>query len=53
MPGIFLALTILSGISFTGALCWAVLQWSRADREVAATERALEERLRDVAQPVA
>ena len=53
MPGIFLALTIISGLSFAVALGWAVRQWSRADREVAASEHSLEERLRDVADSAA
>lgn len=53
MPGIFVALTIISGLSFATALGWAILQWSRADREVAATEHSLEQDLQNVADPAA
>ena len=45
MPGIFLALTILSGFSFAMALTWVVIQWVRADREAERAERELAERL--------
>jgi hypothetical protein len=45
MPGIFLALTVISGISFVLALSWAILQWARADREAERTERELAERM--------
>lgn len=45
MPGIFLALTVISGISFVLALSWVILQWARADRETERAERELAERM--------
>jgi len=45
MPGIFLVLTIVSGFGFAAATGWVILQWSRADREVAASERDLQQRV--------
>ncbi len=45
MPGIFLALTVISGISFALALTWVVLQWVRADREAERAERELAQRM--------
>lgn len=48
MPGIFLALTIISGVSFALALTWVILQWVRADREAERAERELKEQLRRI-----
>lgn len=48
MPGIFLALTIISGISFALALTWVILQWVRADREAERAERELKEQLQRI-----
>jgi hypothetical protein len=45
MPGVFLALTIISGLSFALALTWVILQWVRADREAERSERELREQL--------
>ena len=45
MPGIFLALTLISGLSFALALTWVILQWVRADREAERAERELREQL--------
>lgn len=45
MPGIFLALTIISGLSFALALTWVILQWVRADRDAERAERELKEQL--------
>ena len=45
MPGIFLALTLISGVSFVLALTWVILQWVRADREADRAERELKEQL--------
>lgn len=47
MPGLILALTIISGLSFATATGWVILQWSRADREVSAQE-SLDRRLHAV-----
>ena len=53
MPGIFLALTIVSGLSFALALTWVIIQWVRADRESDRAERELEERMGRGAKPKA
>ena len=45
MPGVFLALTIFSGLSFALALGWVILQWVRADHEADRAERELREQL--------
>ncbi|MBI2893419.1 MAG: hypothetical protein HYY06_07690 [Deltaproteobacteria bacterium] len=48
MPGIFLALTVVSALSFTLALGWVILQWARADREAERAERELNEQLKRI-----
>lgn len=48
MPGIFLALTAISGLSFALALTWVIVQWVRADREADRAERELREQLRRI-----
>jgi len=48
MPGIFLALTLISGVSFVLALTWVILQWVRADREAERAERELKAQLKRI-----
>lgn len=48
MPGIFLALTAISGLSFALALGWVIVQWVRADREADRAERELKEQLKRI-----
>lgn len=48
MPGIFLALTIVSALSFTLALGWVIVQWVHADRDAERAERELAEQLKRI-----
>ena len=45
MPTVFIYLTIISGISFIGALGWVFYQWSKADQESEQAEAELRKRL--------